>query len=338
MKKAIKTLVLFIFAMLYLYSSADCLADDEFYGTKNDFAKEAIYFVMTDRFVDGDKSNNNYDQGKRAGADTKTWDRKIFRDGKEANIGYLGGDFKGIIDNVDYIKDMGFTAIWITPIVDNPNEAFTGGTLEHHNDSGKTGYHGYWGVNFYKVDEHLESEGLTFKAFTKKLHDKKLKVVLDIVCNHGSPSYSMPLNQADHGAIAGYGRIYDKNAKLVADHKNQFPAELDHTDELQTFFNKFRVNYNENKLEPHILAQLSDLKKKEAISLYVIILSMHIFNGLIKEQTHLELTLFAGWIIHSGNILQNKYAFNTLISLCLEKTLILTPKKFPDINTLLTAE
>ena len=43
------------------------------------------------------------------------------------NIGYLGGDFKGLLDNADYIRDMGFSAVWITPIVDNPDEAFTGG-------------------------------------------------------------------------------------------------------------------------------------------------------------------------------------------------------------------
>ena len=57
---------------------------------------------------------------------------------------------------------MGFTAVWVTPIVDNPDEAFTGGDPVKWGgmltDRGKTGYHGYWGVNFYKLDEHLPSD------------------------------------------------------------------------------------------------------------------------------------------------------------------------------------
>ena len=63
---------------------------------------------------------------------------------------------------------MGFTAVWITPIVDNPDEAFTGGKPAVKGgfltDRGKTGYHGYWGVNFYELDEHLPSPGLDFGA------------------------------------------------------------------------------------------------------------------------------------------------------------------------------
>ena len=124
----------------------------EFYGTLEPFAAEAVYFLLTDRFVDGDARNNHVDQG---GGERGTFDRPIQLEGREpANIGYLGGDFKGILDNADYIADMGFTAIWITPIVDNPDEAFMGGLPpgeEGGADRGKTGYHGYWGVNFLRL-------------------------------------------------------------------------------------------------------------------------------------------------------------------------------------------
>ncbi len=58
-------------------------------------------------------------------------------------------------------------------------------------DNGKTGYHGYWGVNFYQLDEHLPSPGLDFAGFTRALHAQDLKVVLDIVGNHGSPAFTM---------------------------------------------------------------------------------------------------------------------------------------------------
>lgn len=195
---------------------------DVYYGTMEPFAGEAIYFVMTDRFVDGDPSNDQRDQG---GA-LHSFDRPIpGPDGETDNIGYLGGDFKGVLDNADYIRDMGFTAVWITPIVDNPDEAFSGGKPvswgSFWTDQGKTGYHGYWGVNFYRLDEHLPSAGLDFAGFTAAMRAKGLKIVLDIVANHGSPSYTMPVQQPK------FGKIYDKDGRLVADHQNLPPEKLD---------------------------------------------------------------------------------------------------------------
>ncbi|WP_264755993.1 alpha-amylase family glycosyl hydrolase, partial [Klebsiella pneumoniae] len=83
------------------------------------FASEAIYFLLTDRFVDGDPNNNQVDQGE---PNFRTFDRYLpGPDGQHANIGYLGGDFKGVLDNADYISEMGFTSVWMTPIIDNPN-------------------------------------------------------------------------------------------------------------------------------------------------------------------------------------------------------------------------
>ena len=199
------------------------LAADDFYGTTEPFAKEAVYFVLTDRFVNGDPSNDHRDQG---GAN-RTFDRPTpgAPEGRTDNVGYLGGDFKGVLDNAGYIRDLGFTSVWITPIVDNPDEAFTGGEevkwAGMFTDRGKTGYHGYWGINFYKLDEHLPSEGLDFAGFTRAMKEQKLDVVLDIVGNHGSPAYSMPKMQPQ------YGKVWDKDGRLIADHQNLDPDRLD---------------------------------------------------------------------------------------------------------------
>lgn len=206
----------------------------EYYGTLEPFASEAVYFLLTDRFVDGDPSNNFPEQGGEA---RRTFDRPIQVEGYEpANIGYLGGDFKGVLDNADYIAQMGFTAIWTTPIVDNPDEAFMGGRIPGRGpggDQGKTGFHGYWGVNFFEVDEHLESSGLTFADFTRELRDGHgLKYVLDVVCNHGSPAYTMPEDQPK------FGELYDAAGKLVADHQNLRPSELDADNPLHAFYNR----------------------------------------------------------------------------------------------------
>jgi cyclomaltodextrin glucanotransferase len=230
------TTTLLAAAILYAGSSVAVLAAeaDGFYGTTEPFASEAIYFVVTDRFVNGDPSNDHRDQGGKDPA-LRTFDRPV-PDANGDNIGYLGGDFKGIVDNAGYIRDMGFTSVWVTPIVDNPDQAFTGGdpigSDASFKDRGKTGYHGYWAINFYKLDEHLPSAGLDFAGFTRAMKDQQLDVVLDIVGNHGSPAYSMPKMQPQ------YGKIYGRDGKLIADHQNLDPAKLDPAHErLHAFYN-----------------------------------------------------------------------------------------------------
>lgn len=209
-------------------------AADDIYGTTEPFASESIYFVMTDRFVNGDPSNDHRDQG----GTHRTFDVPTpgAPEGESDNIGYMGGDFKGIVENAGYIRDMGFTSVWVTPIVDNPDEAFTGGAAAKwggmFTDRGKTGFHGYWGINFYKLDEHLPSEGLDFAGFTRAMKEQKLDVVLDIVGNHGSPAYSMPKMRPQ------YGKLYDRDGKLVADHQNLDPDKLDPAHKrLHAFYN-----------------------------------------------------------------------------------------------------
>lgn len=196
---------------------------DEFYGTTEPFASQSIYFVMTDRFVNGDPSNDHRDQG----GEHPTFDRPTpgAPAGESDNLGYLGGDFKGIVDNAGYLRDMGFTSVWVTPIVDNPDQAFTGGTPavwgSSFSDRGKTGFHGYWGVDFYRLDEHLPSQGLDFAGFTRAMKQQQLDVVLDIVGNHGSPAFTMPKMQPQ------YGKVYGRDGGLIADHQNLDPAKLD---------------------------------------------------------------------------------------------------------------
>jgi len=120
-----------------------------------DFREESIYFLLTTRFFDGDPDNNYYNRDRLEFGDP-TW----------------RGDFKGLIEKLDYIKDdLGFTAIWITPIVVNRSG------LDYH------GYHGY---DFTKVDPRLESPGATFQDLICEAHSRGIRVVLDIVINHSS--------------------------------------------------------------------------------------------------------------------------------------------------------
>lgn len=236
-----------------------------FYGTQNDYASQAIYFLMTDRFVDGDSSNNQEEQGgefpsfdvpltpKSKLSQENLPQESGGESAEHANVGYLGGDFQGVLNNADYIKKMGFTSVWLTPIFDNPDQAFSGGEPITYGgafkDGGKTGYHGYWGVNFYQVDEHYDSPSLSFKDFTAKL-DKgfQLDFVLDIVANHGSPAYNMPIDQAK------FGELYDQHNVLVADHENLHPEQLSNDLLTGKTLHKF---YN-NKAD---IGELSDLNE-----------------------------------------------------------------------------
>lgn len=221
---------------------------NDYYGTLEPFAKRAVYFLMTDRFVNGDESNDQRQQG----GVNYTFNRPVpgAPPGESDNIGYLGGDFKGIENNADYIKELGFDAIWLTPIVDNPDEAFTGSQpvtwKGMFQDRGKTGYHGYWGSNFYKLDEHLPSADLDFGMLNHELSERGIATVLDIVANHGSPAFSAPARQPK------FGQIFDKNGTLIADHQNLEPEKLDPANNpLHRFFNTKRelvelADLNEN--------------------------------------------------------------------------------------------
>lgn len=128
-----------------------------------DFREETIYFVLTTRFYDGDPTNNRPNEW--CSYDPTNPSRLI----SDPNDVTWRGDFKGLIQKLDYIKDLGFTAIWITPIVQN---------------RGPLDYHGYHAWDFTKVDPRYESAGATFQDLINAVHAKGMKIVLDIVTNH----------------------------------------------------------------------------------------------------------------------------------------------------------
>jgi alpha-amylase len=113
-----------------------------------DWRDEAIYFVMTDRFKNGDQAND----GDAAPGRADWWQ---------------GGDLQGVIDELPYIKGLGMTAIWITPVTEQT----------------RGGYHGYWTKDFYRIDPHL-GDLAKLKELVTRAHGMGLRVVLDVVINH----------------------------------------------------------------------------------------------------------------------------------------------------------
>jgi glycosidase len=126
-------------------------------------ASQRIYFVLTDRYANGDPSN---DRGGLTGSRERTG-----FDPTDAGY-YHGGDLKGLTAGLPRIKDLGFTALWITPVV-----------KQKAVQTGSAAYHGYWGVDFTTVDPHLGTER-DFAAFAAAAHRLGLKVYLDVVVNH----------------------------------------------------------------------------------------------------------------------------------------------------------
>ncbi len=245
-------------SLVLLAGAAAAAPRPDYVGTTEPFASDAVYFVVTDRFVNGDPGNDHRDQG----GEHPTFDIPVHcADGIDGNIGYLGGDFRGLLDNAGYIRGLGFGAVWITPIVDNPDQAFTGSRpvtcSSSLTDRGKTGYHGYWGIDFYRLDEHLPSADLDFPGLTRGLHDAGLKVVLDIVGNHGSPAWTMPVRQPQ------FGQLFDAQGRLVADHQNLPPQQLDpQHNPLHAFYNTIGpVDGEKGSIFDGNLAELSDFNQ-----------------------------------------------------------------------------
>ena len=124
-----------------------------------DWRDEVIYFAMTDRFADGDAGNNDQGTGEYDPAD-------------EAR--YNGGDLAGLRQHLDYIQQLGATALWITPPVLNQ---------WWHPGSRYGGYHGYWASDFSRIDPHL-GDVADYKALADDLHARRMKLVQDVVVNH----------------------------------------------------------------------------------------------------------------------------------------------------------
>ena len=132
-----------------------------------DWDEAVIYFTVTDRFFDGDAGNNDaYGVGD-------------YNTGKKGGSSYHGGDFAGLNQKLDYLKDLGVNTIWITPIVENITED------QHDNetDTATYGYHGYWASDFTKLNKHLGTEE-QFKALLEAAHSKGMKIMVDVVLNH----------------------------------------------------------------------------------------------------------------------------------------------------------
>ena len=169
---------------------------------QSSLASQRIYFVMPDRYANGDPAN---DTGGLSGPRTETG-----FDPTDARY-YHGGDLKGLTANLQRIKDLGFTALWVTPVLkQDPVE------------NGSAAYHGYWGLDFTTVDPHLGTDQ-DFKEMVDAAHALGLKVYLDVVVNHTADIVQLS-NGGSYSDIRFrdcHGRFFDA-AKFVT--SKHFPC------------------------------------------------------------------------------------------------------------------
>jgi alpha-amylase len=147
-------------------------------------ATPVIYFAMTDRFANGDRSNDHGADPAAAGA-------------------YHGGDLAGLRAKLPYLDELGVDVLWISPIVDNIDEPVRGAGFEDW------GYHGYWAKDFERVDEHLGTED-DLRGLVAHAHARGMRVLLDVVLNHpgygarwaDDPAWTRAPTRGDCGADA----------------------------------------------------------------------------------------------------------------------------------------
>ncbi|MGB7441105.1 MAG: alpha-amylase family glycosyl hydrolase [Coleofasciculaceae cyanobacterium] len=193
---------------------------DFLYTRDIEFRQETIYFLVTDRFSDGDSENNQGPNPELYDPEKKDWGK------------YWGGDLQGVIDKLDYLKNLGVTALWLTPLFEQVEALFVE----------QAAIHGYWTKDFKRINPRFIAKGenpslnqtqetrdTTFDRLIEELHKRNMKLVLDIVCNHSNPDFS-----------GKKGELYDDGVK-IADFNNDPTNWYHHYGEVTNWEDEWQV-------------------------------------------------------------------------------------------------
>lgn len=179
---------------------------------RHDLTREQFYFVMPDRFANGDTGN---DRGGLTGSRLETG-----YDPTDKGF-YQGGDLKGLTNRLDYIKGLGTTAIWLAPIFKNRPVQGTG-------KDASAGYHGYWITDFTQVDPHFGTNADLTKLIDKA-HGKGMKVFFDVITNHTADTVDYAEKTYGYKPKGAYpyldrdGRPFDDAAGMAKVDADSFP-------------------------------------------------------------------------------------------------------------------
>jgi glycosidase len=196
-----------------------------------DFKKQVIYQIVTDRFFNGSTANDNPSQSSGLFDSTMTnWQA------------YWGGDLAGIQAKMSYLKGMGVTAIWISPTVDNENANLAGGTPIG------APYHGYDARDFMRVEEHFGDSTNSWTAFdnlTSAAHSNGIKVIVDLANNH-----------SNYQGGGEFGALYN-NGTFMASDSNDPNGYFHHNPGIGDFNDRYQLQY-------YTLESLEDLNQENS--------------------------------------------------------------------------
>jgi len=170
-------------------------------GRKGFNSADVVYLLMPDRFANGDPANDNI-EGMLEKADRSNPD------------GRHGGDIKGILDHLDYLSGLGVTALWMNPLLENNNPAYS--------------YHGYAITDYYRIDPRFGSND-DYAELVQKCHEKGMKVIMDVVLNHASIHgwmvKDLPADDWIH-SFPGFTRSNFRGSTIMDPHASQSDRDI----------------------------------------------------------------------------------------------------------------
>lgn len=170
-----------------------------------DWDEAVIYFAVTDRFFDGDSSNNDaYGTGTYAPAEGSM---------------YHGGDFTGLEQKLDYLQELGVNTVWITPIVENIEDILD---CDGYDGQHNSGYHGYWASDFTQLNKHLGTPA-QLQELVDALHARGMKLMVDVVLNHAGYGTEDKFNQT---YLADKNMLRDKSTTVKGDDQKDALSSL----------------------------------------------------------------------------------------------------------------
>ncbi len=195
-----------------------------------DFKKQVIYQVVTDRFYDGDTTNDNPAESPG-----------LFDSSHTNWQAYWGGDLAGIQQKLAYIKGMGATAVWVSPVVNNEN-------LNCSSSGVSAPYHSYWNRDFMQIEEHFGDNSNSFSAFdslVSSLHSNGMKIIVDEANNHSNPDNCGEM-----------GSLYN-NGTFMAAANNDPNGVFHHNPDITDWNDRYQLQY-------WTLSDLADLNQENA--------------------------------------------------------------------------
>lgn len=170
--------ILSLVLLSWLLSGAVLAQQASHSESQRDYRSRTIYFLITDRFHAHEPYAPYVDP--RYPSATNTVNCFVESCTQEEQFRkYWGGDIQGVIQKLDYLKDLGVSAVWLTPLMENVR-AYVGGT------GYGTGYHGYWIQNYYRVNTHF-GDWADVNDLSREMHEKGMRYIQDITLNHSNP-------------------------------------------------------------------------------------------------------------------------------------------------------